>query len=207
MSYGLKTFGQIIIILVIPITLLQTKVIPSTHGIADIILGIALILIAGIAFYEGLSRKELGIRIDNIREAILPYVLFTLAGVAVILVLANSLGRQPQPQWWLNPHFRYFLLIPISIIQQFAFQGVLMTKLKRIFSSPAVIIFIVATLYTYIHIIFPPLPISLWFAFIAGVGFATMYYIYPNLILISLSHSILNFFAVLYCFFTFTQSC
>ncbi|MBI3273916.1 MAG: CPBP family intramembrane metalloprotease [Candidatus Colwellbacteria bacterium] len=207
MSYGLKTFLQIIIILVVPIILLQTKVIPSTHGIADTVLGTSLILITGIAICERFTLKELGIRRDNLQPAVLPYALFTLAGVAVIFGLANLLGRHPQSEWFINPHFRYLLFIPISIIQQFAFQGVLMAKLRRIFSSPALIIFIVAALYAYMHIIFPPLPVSLPFAFVAGLGFAAIYYFYPNLILASLSHIILNFFAVLYCFFTFTQTC
>ena len=82
-----------------------------------------------------------------------------------------------------------------------------MAKLRRVSQSPSFVILIVALLYTAIHVPFPPLAISLPFSFAAGIGFAAIYYWYPNFLLASLSHITLNIFAVLYCFFTFTATC
>ena len=53
----------------------------------------------------------------------------------------------------------------------------------------------------FLHSIFPNPTIGLPIAFIGGLGFALMYMKYPSLLLIIISHSIINFFVVLYGFF------
>ena len=73
-------------------------------------------------------------------------------------------------------------------------------------SATAVIVWN-ALLFAGLHIIYPDLAISLPLIFAGGLGFASLYYVYPNLFLVSASHVVLNFFALLYCFFSFTSLC
>lgn len=76
-------------------------------------------------------------------------------------------------------------------------------KTKKILNNITIVIIINGLLFSFLHIIFPKPQIMLPLALMAGLGFAFIYYKFQNLILISLSHGILNFFAVLYGLFSF----
>lgn len=206
MSLNIKRFNslmparllKIAFVFVLPVTLFVAGVIPVRYRLHALIL-FSIVTIA-LVVQEKYALHELGIRTDNMRGAFVPYTLFTLLGVGLILIFAKILGRAPVANWQTDYHFT-FLFLPISIIQEFLYRGYLMPTLKRLFSSTAIVILINALLFTLIHAIYPPLAIAIPLAFVAGLGFAVMYHRYPNLILISLSHSVLNFAAVLFGFF------
>jgi membrane protease YdiL (CAAX protease family) len=88
-------------------------------------------------------------------------------------------------------------------LQEIAYRGFLFPKLKELTNSWLVIIFVNTILFTILHAIYPMPGLMLPVAFISGLALAVMYRFYPNLILISLSHAILNFIAVLHGFFFF----
>lgn len=56
------------------------------------------------------------------------------------------------------------------------------------------------------HTIYPKPVFSMILGTLAGLLFATLYVIYPNLILASVIHAVLNFTAVYLGFFTFVDS-
>lgn len=195
---------EIILLFVVPILLLYIGIIPFKYRFW---LGGAVFLLILISIYkEKLSLKKLGIRFDNFGRSVLPYTIFTLVGILLALLAAKSTGRNQITEWWSYYHFQ-FLFLPISIFQEFFYRGYLMAKLEQIISSTPLLIITNAFLFMLLHIIFPYPEVMLPLAFLAGVAFATIYKLFPNLILISISHAILNFIAVLYCFFSFNSSC
>lgn len=62
-----------------------------------------------------------------------------------------------------------------------------------------------ALLFAFLHVLYSHPLTNVPFGFLAGIGFATMYVLYPNVMLIAASHGILNFAAVLYSFFSFPE--
>ena len=61
-----------------------------------------------------------------------------------------------------------------------------------------IVIFVSALIFMYLHTIYLTNKLSLLIMFIAGIGFTLIYLMYPNLILITISHAVLNFTVVLY---------
>jgi membrane protease YdiL (CAAX protease family) len=107
---------------------------------------------------------------------------------------------KPFLNWWKNAKF-LLLFIPLSVLQEVIFRGVLMNMLRRVFTNPVFIIGLNASLFALMHVIYLNSAFVLPVTFIAGVGFAWMYYKYQNLVLISISHTILNFVGMILGFF------
>ena len=143
--------------------------------------------------------KELGLRTDNFRVGVVPYGLFTLAGIILLCILASIMNKQPLALWWTNPHQQGFFLI-VSTLQEFVFRSILQTNLQKKL-SPAKAIVIVAFLYSMVHIFWGD-PVILLLTFVAGLGWGYLWWKTPNLYLISLSHTALNFLIVYFGFFS-----
>ncbi len=203
-SYKVKSLLEIFLIFVFPMILLFFGVIPLEYRLYVGIPVLSTILL--IIKTESWSLKKIGIRIDNLKESLIPYVFFTILGVLFLLFLAKILGKNPLSSWWTHPHFQYFF-IPVSIFQEFFYRSFLIPKLDSVSPSLVVSIMMNALLFTLLHIIFPNPFLMLPVAFVGGLAFTIMYKLYPNLILISIAHIILNFIAVLYCFFSFSTTC
>ncbi|NVN96901.1 CPBP family intramembrane metalloprotease, partial [Candidatus Nomurabacteria bacterium] len=144
-----------------------------------------------IARFEKWNREDFGVRV-NWKEYFLPYFIFTILGVGLLfLVEGFEIGR-PMLSWWTNLRF-LLLFIPLSVLQEIIFRGVFMNMLRRVFKSKWFIIILNASVFSLMHIIYLNAWFTLSLTFIAGIGFAWIYYKYPNLVLISISHTILNF--------------
>ena len=76
-----------------------------------------------------------------------------------------------------------------------------MKVLRDSLKSPILVILIDAILFASMHLIFPQRAILVPEAFAAGVGFAGVYYYYPNVIWASISHSLLNWLILPFCYF------
>ncbi len=190
--------GLILFLFVSPIAILYFGIIPFSARLW--ILGLYVIAVSIIVFRQERSWRSLGMRSDNIRALTLPYTIFTLVSVCLLLVFAHILGKEPTPGWTNNSSL-LFLFIPISFTQEFLYRSFLMTELRKFYTSIISVIIVNSLLFTFLHVIYGEPFITLPLALVAGVGFSYMYYKYPNLWLIALSHSILNFVAVLYSFF------
>lgn len=194
-----EIFAHITVVFVFPILFINMDILALEYRIP--------VLVALITLLFALARQEkwtlpmLGILNGTFKKYILPYIIFTIVGVAGIIMLAQGLGYDPAPEWWHRPHFLYLFFI-VSLFQEVGYRGYLIPALGKISPSPLWVLFLNTLLFTFLHTIFPNMVVGLPIAFVAGLGFALMYMKYPNLPLIILSHSILNFFAVLYGFFT-----
>jgi len=193
---------EVFLISILPISLIKLKIIPSRFRLA-LLLGI-FILLAGFIYLQGISLIQLGIKTNNLFSAITPYLSSVIISVLVLIVLSKVMRKKSAEKWYEDPHF-LFLFIPISFAQQFLFQGFILFKLTSVFSSTIAII-ITALIFGYMHTIYPEPFFSMILGTLAGLLFATLYAIYPNLLLVSITHSILNFTAVYLGFFSFVDS-
>ena len=180
---------QILYLYLIPILLLYYKVVSSNFRI--ILLLLVAFLTYGITRYEKWTAVDFGIQSDW-KKYFWHYLIFTIAGVIFLLVMEEFEIGKPFLNWWKNAKF-LLLFIPLSVLQELVFRGVLMNMFKRVFRSQAFIIILNASIFSLMHIIYLNSTFVLPVTFVAGIGFAWIYYKYPNLILISISHTILNF--------------
>lgn len=190
-------FVQILYLYIIPVLLLYFKILPGNFRFL-MLFGIA-ILLYGIVKHDHWTYSDLGINKDFMKD-IIPYTLFTVGGVFFLVWLAQVVPHSPFLKWDDNVKF-LLLFIPISILQEIIFRGILMNMLRRAFKSQIFIIILNATVFAFLHVIYLNSIFVLPMTFIAGVGFAWIYYQYENLPLISVAHTILNFTAVVLGFF------
>jgi membrane protease YdiL (CAAX protease family) len=190
---------QILLIFVLPIILLFFNIIKKRFRL--LLLFLISLLAIGIVFVEKISANNLGLRIDNFRISIFPYAIFTIVALIAIFLFAFLLRRKPDVNWKKDIHFLY-LFIPISALQEFLYRGFLFFKLESVSTNIFWVILANTVLFTLLHVIYRDIKVNIPFAFVAGLGFSLMYYYYPNLILISISHMILNYFAVFFGFFS-----
>lgn len=183
----------LLLLFIIPVLIVYSKIIPFQYH--RYVLFIFTFLIILLVIKSKLSLKELGIYIDKPFRHYFPYLLFTIVGIVFIYAIAEFVGREPLD--WDSQYLYVLLVIPLSFCQEFIYRAYLMNRLKYFFSSTIVVILINTFLFTFLHVIFKQIGVDLPLAFISGLAFAWIYNRYPNLLLISLSHSILNFTAVL----------
>jgi membrane protease YdiL (CAAX protease family) len=188
---------QILYLYIVPILLLYFKVIPDNFRIL-MLLGVA-VLLFGIVKHAKWTYADMGIHKDFMKD-IAPYLIFTIAGIIFLLIVEELEIGKPFLNWWKNIKF-LLLFIPVSVLQEIIFRGVLMNMLRRAFKSPMFIIILNASVFAFMHVIYLNSIFVLPLTFVAGIGFAWMYYKYENLILISTSHTILNFVAMILGFF------
>ncbi len=190
---------QVIFFFIFPIALLYFNVLPVSSRMY--VLLVFSLLIYGVIKKQHWTKENLGITTKNIERYLPVYFISTFIALVAVIIFARSLNFHPVHRWWTMPHF-LFLFMPVSFFQEFAFRGFLMPLLKKVFPDSFTIITVNALLFAGMHAIYPFPEIGLPFAFVAGLFFAILYHKYPNLILVSLSHSVLNFAVVLFGFFT-----
>lgn len=188
---------QILYLYIIPILLLYFKVIPNDLRVV-ILFGVS-ILLYGIVRHAKWTPFDLGVK-NNFLKDIIPYTVFTVAAILFLVWLSKIVPHEPFMGWWSNIKF-LLLFIPVSVAQEIIFRGVLMNMLLRVFKSHIFIIALNAAIFAFMHVIYLNSIFVLPMTFIAGVGFAWMYIRYKNLVLISISHTILNFVAMILGFF------
>lgn len=191
--------AQVVVFFVLPIVLLYFGIIPIEARVPALLLFCLLML--GVIRKEKWTAKDFGLSLKTIRPALPSYAIATGVALLAIVWFSKSLGMETAPQWWTRPHF-LFLFLLVSFFQEFAFRGFLLPVLSRIFPDTFTVVIVNALLFAGMHAIYPFPEVGLPFSFIGGLFFALLYTRYPNLILVSLSHAALNFFAVLYGFFT-----
>ena len=189
---------QIFVVFILPIFLINFGLLALKYRSAMLI-SLVTILVA-IVITEKWTPSMLGFDLHRIKKYILPYMVFTILGILVATTFGEQMGREELDKWWQYNHFIYGFFI-VSLFQEIAYRGYLVPALGKLISRPIYILIANAILFTFLHSIFPNPIIGLPLAMIGGLGFAYMYMKYPSLILITLSHALINFFVVLYGFF------
>lgn len=199
-----------VIILIILLYILPFALVVG--GVVSVELRRLLYVIGGIVAFiftrhARLSWRDFGFRLDNARAALLPYAAFAVLGAAGIVAVALASGRVPRAEWWLAPHFRYGLLIPVSAAQEFFYRGMLMPMLAVVTQRRWLVVLLNAALFTFLHIIFPDSAIVLPLAFLGGLVFAALWLRWSNIWLASATHIVLNAAFTMFCYGGFVRSC
>ena len=189
---------QILFIFILPVVLIYFRLVPI--GWRYSLLAVSALLIYGIMRHERWSYKEIGFRTDNLKRVLRPYLYATITGFVLLAVYDRYVGIDAPAGFSFYANLFLFFL-PVSFLQEFGFRSFLMPRLKKIFGRTWEVIAANALLFALMHVIYPVPSIGLPLAFISGFGFAAMYYYYPNLILITLCHAVLNLTAVMLGFF------
>lgn len=189
---------QIFLIFVIPVYLLYYEVVASNWRL--FFLCLSALLIYGIVRHEKWSYRDLGLRSDNLIKSIIPYSIFTALSLIILFTIAYIFDiKYEKTTEIIIKHLILFL--PISFFQEFAFRSFLIPRLEMLLNKKYQIIFVNTVLFTLIHLIYPDLAIMIPVSFIGGIAFAWIYMKYPNILLISIAHGIINLTAVLLGFF------
>lgn len=191
---------EVVCISVLPISLIRLGIIKAKYRLILLVLVCSIILY--VLVHEQWNFKTLGLGIPFSIESIVSYGALTLFGILFLRGLAYVLKQKKVTDWHMDPHF-VFLFIPISIAQQFIFQVFILTKLEYAFLNVPLAITSTALLFGFMHTIYPRPLLSMFLGFLAGICFALLFSLYPNIIEASISHAILNFTAVYFSFFTF----
>lgn len=192
----MKLYLEIFLLFVLPVLLIVGGFIPLNQR--GIVLITIVVLIVLVSITEKIPLKTLGIRTDNLKKSFVPYFLFTLAGAIGLFILSQILDKSPLPEWWTYSHLQWAFL-PISIMQEFGYRAFLQTKLQKLL-VPWQAILLTTLLYSGMHILWKD-PLIILMTFIGGLGWGYLWYKYPNLYLISISHTVLNFLAIYFNFF------
>jgi membrane protease YdiL (CAAX protease family) len=193
---------QIFFIFILPIALLVFGIVPMAWRM--IVLCVAMLFMYGVIQNEKISDETMGLKNKTFRKSLIPYLIFTLVGAFVFVRLSDVLEINPNIVWWQHAHF-LFLFLPVSLLQEIAYRGFLFPKLRELSSKWWVVIGANAVLFTFLHVIYPMANLMIPIALVSGLALAIMYRYFPNLILISISHAVLNFIAVLHGFFYFHE--
>lgn len=144
--------------------------------------------------------RDLGIRFDNLKISFVPYLLATLVTYIFIYLYSFFIPNTKEIiGLWKALYPFAVLVIPLSILQELFFRGYLMHVLRKKISKAVYVILLNALIFTITHIIFPYPQIILPGAFAIGIFLAWVYYYYPNLILVSISHILINLAVIPYC--------
>lgn len=189
---------QTIIVFIFPIFLIRIGVIPVEKRVLVLIILVA--MLGAVLIAEKWKPDMLGFEIKTFKKYFLCYAIFTLVGVIALSSFGEKIGHEEVVRWWHYKHFLYLFLV-VSFLQEIAYRGYLIPVLGVFSKNPFFIVFANALFFMFLHSIFPNGIIMLPLAFVGGLGFAILYMKYPNIWLVVLSHSVLNFYAVLYGFF------
>ena len=189
---------EVVVLFLLPVLLVYLRIIPLKYIFPTILSVFILVLM--ITLSKNINPLNLGIRLDNLAISAIPYVLLTIFGSLLIYFLAKKLKKEPFKNCWKFYHFQFGFIF-LALFQEFLYRSFLMHELKLMFSSFFLIVIIDAFLFSIMHVIFVDKKMAVSITFLAGLVFASVYYFYPNLLLITLSHAILNFVASYYNFF------
>ncbi|MFM7088641.1 MAG: CPBP family intramembrane glutamic endopeptidase [Candidatus Paceibacterota bacterium] len=189
---------QILVIFIVPIFLLY-------YNILDIDARFFLLAFSALVMYSIIRRerwnyRDLGLRVDNIKSALPYYLSATLLFIGILFVLDSVLNINPNNTPTVIAQ-RLLLFIPVSVFQEFAFSVFLLKRLQFLFGRSFLMVFINATIFTYIHIIYDLPPAAAIFLFVGSVIASIVYLRKPNFLLVSIAHSLANITAVLLGFF------
>jgi len=167
---------------------------------------IVIVVICGFIMYaEGWSLAQAGIDLHHPLKGLPAYASFTVIATLVLLTASRIWQRKANPNWKRNHHFLYGFIL-MSLGQELLYRSYLMPRLGEVLSSMILVIIVNSFLFALVHIIFPDKKINIPLSLLGGLCFASLYAVYPNLLLIFISHTILNFVGTIFGFFSYPET-
>ncbi len=120
-----------------------------------------------------------GFRTDNLKKSFPIYLLLFVSFFPFLLVL-KFYSRELVELYNRTYPFIYLSVLG-SIAQELFFRGWLMQFLKKRMQNPIKIILINSALFALMHVVIPLQYIFIPVSFVMGIGFAAVYYYFPNI--------------------------
>lgn len=164
---------------------------PSVEN-ADLVI-LPLVGIAVLRLLYLLSKNEIIFSLDvlnfeNFRSAITTYFAFTVVAVLTLWMLQTYLVF---PDWLKDDEVVTFLLVH-ALIQEIVFRTYLVSRLKLFITKPVPLALVSGLIFASAHAILPDAFVVVLLTFIAGTIWSYLYFKFPNLLFIVISHVIIN---------------
>jgi uncharacterized protein len=191
-----KFWLSCVLLFVIPPIIMWYTNMPETNKYL-----VATIMVTLSVIYSLLKRKklhELGIRKDTFKKSLVYNGMLTLSlSIVIYLAYINNLYRPSSLPEWANIEAFLFYFFVSSPAQEFLYRSFLfsemnLAKINNIWAQ----IFISSFTFSFFHIHHKDFFI-LGITFFVGIVWSVIYQKYPNLISVSISHSILGIIAVM----------
>lgn len=193
----IEQFTPLLLLLFIchaPVALIWLEIIPFEHRFYAFL--IALPGLAFFCFYRRYRLEELGFRIDTLKGALEPNLVFCAMG-GITLYIVNKTGMLTPNSHRLFPYFYVVYIFFLGPVQEIIFRGILFTEMKRIQNGSNHLFLWVSTLsFCFLHVIYRN-PQMLVIAFISGLVWGIIFMKRPNIWGVAFSHSVLGAFAIL----------
>jgi membrane protease YdiL (CAAX protease family) len=196
----MKIWLEIFVLTVAPIAPIYFRIFPNKWRYY--MFAVLVAISCFIMYEEGWSLEKAGINLNHPLMGLAAYIVFTILAAAALLAASRIWHRKPSTKWRRDPHFLFGFVL-MSLGQEILYRSYLMPRLEEVIGNIVLVIIVNALLFTLVHIIFPDKKINLPLSFAGGLCLASLYAIYPNLLLIFISHSILNFLGTLFGFFSY----
>lgn len=180
---------EIIAIFIIPLLLMRIGIIPFSKR--NEILAFVTIVATVSVIVRQWPLESFGVSKENPFQYSIEYALFTIISALILWAIIAKYKRYKVKDKTLILQSFFS-----GLAQEFIFRGYLFHLLMLLTMDPLIIILSNTIIFTVIHSIYDNTHIDMLIIPVAGLCFATMYWFYPNLILISISHSILNYMIV-----------
>jgi membrane protease YdiL (CAAX protease family) len=181
------TWFLLIPIFFIPPLCINYRVIPVSSVTNLLTLFICSIVCIFIMNKEGWSLEDMDLKV---KKGMIPaYVLFTVIGILFLLFMKYIFNLEFRFEIFQRKIF-LALFIPLCLLQVISYNLFLLRKLKILTQSRIQLIVLGTIFFAFMHIMFSYKFIII--CIIGGIGFSYIYLEYPNLILMTISHSILN---------------
>jgi membrane protease YdiL (CAAX protease family) len=156
------------------------------------------VILVALSFLYKFDRKDLGL--SSFKDGALAYVVVLGVSLVGLFVLSGALGKVFDTQTGLV--FLFFTWsLPISFVQEYMYRAYVKARLKPVTDSAGAYILVSSFLFMILHSMYTPLLVVFPLTFFAGVLFALIYSKYPNLLLITFVHAVLNTVAIAYGYF------
>jgi len=194
---------KVFTLFILPVLLIKFRIISKEMRL---VLLFTITIIVTTLFFTTFNNPKhvIGMTLADTTRAAIPYIYYILFGIIGILTAAHITGKKLSKGIVNDMHF-YILFIPISIAQEFLFHGFLLHTLAPLSTTILLPALLTAFIFGFMHIIYPNSLQSFLLGTLAGLANVVMFVYYPNIIMSSISHSILNWLAVAFTFFTFVE--
>lgn len=179
---------EIILLLILPIFLGAFLHLETSDVV---IFPFALLILSRILqlFLRGEIVSEHDLQTKNNRgHAFVAYLTITLAGIVLFYLLRDALSL---PYWLTNDQLWSFTLLH-ALLQELIFRTYLLNRLRSVTTNRFIVSVLGAILFAGAHLLLPFSLALIILTLIGGFAWAWLYQRYPSIVLVTISHFILN---------------
>lgn len=183
-----EMIASLIFFYLIPILLLAYGAIPREASHAILIV-MTLIMVA-YAITKPIPARELGIRRDNLKEALIWQGAVTLV-LVVTLIIVSKTGLMHPKYYEQSPLFYLFYIFLSAPLQEFVFRSLMFRELNIYFKKDWAKLLVSVIVFSFAHYAYRDMSV-LFITLVAGIFWGAVYLKKPNFWAVAASHAIVG---------------